>query len=77
MTGTKKPRRKPLPYAFKGCLEDALDANDDAIRALLPIAQGKTTGAPEVYQRVAQAVHCIHEAISHLKEIKIEERQDA
>lgn len=63
-------RRKPLPYAAGQSIDDAIMAIGEALRALKPIIDGKELTNSEVMRRTGLAIHCMHESIQNLKEIK-------
>ena len=67
-------RRKPLPYAAAGLLDDALMARGAAQRAL-SMALGAVP-AEERARLVGQALHLVDTASEHLKKIYVEGRHE-
>ena len=63
-------RRKPLPYAAVQLIDAALMANTDAVRALMPVVRGEGLSREELYRRLAEAIHCIHESTDALREAR-------
>jgi len=63
-------RRKPLPYAAAQLIDAALMANSDAVRALMPVVRGEGLSREELYRRLAEAIHAIHESTEALREAR-------
>jgi hypothetical protein len=63
-------RRKPLPYAASQLVDEALMQNSDAVRALMPLINGKELSPEEHMRLLAKAIHHLHESTLALKEAR-------
>lgn len=61
-------KKKPLPYAARWAVEQAIAANSEAIHALEPLIEGRLVTPEESMRRLAKAVHNIHSSTGNLKE---------
>jgi hypothetical protein len=62
-------KRKRLPYAATGLLDEALMANAEALRALAPLLEGTRMDALDLAVRIGRAVHAIHTNDRAIREI--------
>lgn len=65
----RNDKRKRLPYAVNGLLDEGLMANAEALRALVPILE-RELDRQEHDRRIGRAVHEIHKNDKALREIK-------
>lgn len=66
-------KRKPLPYSASQAIDQALMANSQAVRALIPLVRGESLSAEERMRRLAEAVHQVHESTLALMSIRVME----
>ncbi len=65
-----KERRKKMPYAIGGLLDEAICANSSALHALEPLLEDKKIDPADQNRRIGRAVHEIHVNDRALHEIK-------
>jgi hypothetical protein len=63
-------KRRRLPYAANGLLDEARMANADALQALGPLIEGKKLDALDQAMRITRVVHAIHTNDRVLREIE-------
>lgn len=66
-------KRKPLPYHASQGIDLALMAISTAVRALMPVVEQPTT-AEERSNRIARAIHAMHQAKENLQDIRRNEQ---
>lgn len=62
-------KKKPLPYAARYGVQEALEANSEAIHSLEPVIRGRVTDPEEKMRRVALAVNNIQTSILKLTNV--------
>lgn len=62
-------KKKPLPYAARWGVQEALEASSEAIHVLEPVIAGRITEPEDRMRRVALAVSNIYTSILKLTEV--------